>query len=89
MIIRYSPSFLTTLKKANVRIRKSFEEHITLFAKNAHNPHLSNHALKRKYQGYRSINITADWRAIYQEKQEGNELVAYFVALGTHKELYK
>lgn len=88
MIIRYSPLFFKTLKKLDVRIRKSFKEKILLFAKNPNDPQLNNHLLKREYQGLRSIDITADWRAVYQEKHEGGKETAYFVLIGTHKQLY-
>ena len=88
MIIRYSPLFFRILKKLDVRIRKSFKEHILLFSKNPNDPALNNHPLKRGYQGLRSIDITADWRAIYEEKHEGGEETAYFVLIGTHKQLY-
>ncbi len=88
MIVKYSPLFLQTLKKANVRIRKSFKEKILIFSKNPHDLELDNHLLKEPYQGLRSIDITADWRAIYKEKSEKEEAVAYFVILGTHEELY-
>lgn len=88
MIIRYSPIFFKTLKKLNVIIRKSLKERLLLFSKNPNDPQLNNHPLKREYQGLRSIDITADWRAIYEEKHEGEEETAYFVLIGTHKQLY-
>jgi len=88
MIIKYSPLFFKTLKKLDVRIRKSFKEQILLFSKNPNDPALNNHSLRREYQGLRSIDITADWRAIYEEKREGGEETAYFVLIGTHKQLY-
>jgi addiction module RelE/StbE family toxin len=87
---RYSPVFIQTLKKADVRIRKSFKERIIIFARNPNDPVLKNHALKREYKGYRSIDITADWRAIYEVIETGDhEKTAYFIAIGTHKELYE
>lgn len=89
MIIRYSSVFFKTLKKLGVRIRKSFKEKILLFSKNPEDLQLDNHPLKREWQGYKSIDITSDWRAIYKEIQKGEETVAYFVALGRHKELYR
>lgn len=88
MIVRYSPSFLSTLKKVDVRIRKSFKEEIAIFYKNPMDPRLDNHLLKREWIGYRSIDINANWRAIYKEIQEGENMVAYFVAIGTHKDLF-
>ena len=51
-------------------------------------PQLRNHPLRGKHVGKRSIDITADWRAIYEEKLEREEIIAYFIALGTHSQLY-
>ena len=36
----------------------------------------------------KSQDITNDYRAVYEEVPSGNETVAYFSLLGTHKELY-
>ena len=88
MKIVYDPAFVKTLKKINVRIRKSFKERILLFSKDPYSLQLDNHTLRKKYQGYRSIDITVDYRAIYKERQEGKEILAYFTLLGTHTELY-
>jgi addiction module RelE/StbE family toxin len=88
MRIQYDPDFLEKLKAVNVRIRNSFNERIELFKRNPHNSSLNNHALKEPYKGLRSIDITNDYRAVYEEVPEGTETVAYFSLLGTHKELY-
>jgi addiction module RelE/StbE family toxin len=89
MKVRYSPKFIRILKKIDVRIRNHFKQRILLFSKNPNNPQLHNHPLRDKWKGYRSINITNDWRAIYTEKAEDEEKVAYFIIIGTHKQLYK
>ena len=89
MNVKLSPGLLKKLKKSDVRIRKSFKERILVFSKNPQDLELDNHSLKREWKGYRSIDITSDLRAIYQEIQIGGETVAYFVALGTHNELYR
>ena len=89
MIVRYNAIFLKILKKKrNVRIRKDFKIAINLFYKGPLNKKLDNHELEREWEGYRSIDVNADWRAVYKEKREGNSLVAYFSAIGTHEELY-
>lgn len=88
MIVRYAPVIIKKLKKVDVRIRKRFKQHLKLFEKNPLDPILNNHPLGSKYSGYRSINITTDYRAIYQEKEEDDETVAYFTLFGTHQELY-
>lgn len=88
MRVAYDPAFYTMLKKVDVRIRNSIKEKIILFSKNSNDLQLNNHPLTREYQGYRSIDITADWRALYKEVQIGEETIAYFVLLGTHNQLY-
>jgi len=88
MTVRYDPAFLRQLKKLDVRVRKSFKEKLAIFIVDPFNPQLDNHTLRKKYPGYRSIDITVDYRALYQEKIEGDELIAYFVSIGTHTELY-
>ena len=83
-----TPFFFEKLKKVDVRIRKNFEEKIKIFEKNPFDSSLNNHLLKEPYEGLRSIDITNDYRAVYEEVPSGNETVAYFSLLGTHKELY-
>ena len=83
-----SPLFFEKLKKVDVRIRKSFEEKIVVFEKNPFDPRLNNHPLQEPYEGLRSIDITSDYRAVYEEVTSGRETVAYFSLLGTHRELY-
>ncbi len=88
MIVKYSPRFLGLLKKVDVKIRKSLKERIAIFIQNPNDLELNNHALRDEYLGYRSIDVTANWRAIFEELQEGKNTVAYFIGLGTHEELY-
>lgn len=88
MRVKYSPLFLTKVKKVDVRIYKSLREKIAIFIKDPNDPQLDNHELHEEWEGFRSIDITADWRAIYEEIDEAGDVVAYFEALGTHEELY-
>lgn len=82
-------SFIKQYKNADVRIRKAFDKQFLIFAKNPNDLGLRNHPLRDTWEGHRSIDINADWRAVYKEIQEGEEHIAYFVALGTHKQLYE
>lgn len=66
--------------------RRHFKKRRDLFLENPFHPLLNNHALQGVYQGYRSINITGDLGAIY-EKVDSDTV--YFIALGTHSELYE
>lgn len=89
MRVRLAPKLIRKLKKQDVRIRNGFKSAINIFSKDPHDPQLDNHPLQREWEGFRSIDITADWRAIFEYKQVGDEIVAYFVALGTHDKLYE
>ena len=80
--------FIAQYKKTDVRIRKEVDEKLKLFQQNPQELGLNNHSLRDTWEGYRSINITNDYRAIYKEVKEGEEINAYFVDIGTHEELY-
>ena len=89
MKVQLAPELIVKLKKQDVRTLKSFKQAIELFSEDPNNLELDNHELSREWKGFRSIDVTADLRAVYQEDSEGNKPMAYFVAFGTHKELYK
>ncbi|MBU1327344.1 type II toxin-antitoxin system RelE/ParE family toxin [Patescibacteria group bacterium] len=89
MRIDYSRPFLKQLRKTPVEVRKVFQSRLDLFVSNPHHPLLRNHKLTGKYQGCRSINITGDWRAIYEERDELFEPYILFLTLGTHNQLYR
>lgn len=88
MNVQFSKEFLRTYKKVDVRIQNSIDKEINLFKKNPMDSSLNSHELQREYAGLRSIDITADYRAIYEEVTEGEETFAFFIIFGTHNELY-
>lgn len=89
MNVQLDSDFTKKLKKQRVLVRKNFKERIIIFSKDPDYPKLNNHPLREKWEGYRSIDITDDWRAIYKEIRIRGEIIAYFVAIGTHEELYR
>ncbi|MDO8657272.1 MAG: type II toxin-antitoxin system mRNA interferase toxin, RelE/StbE family [Candidatus Levybacteria bacterium] len=90
MKVRYSKRFIKQYKKAGRKIQEKADKVILLFSKNPADYQLRNHLLYGKYQGRRSIDVTGDWRAVYREvKDENNNSYAYFIALGTHSQLYR
>ncbi len=88
MKIQLSSYFHRKIKKENIRIQKSFKEALQLFMLNPFDPQLNNHPLKDSWRGCRSIDITADYRAIYEEINEDDNVIAHFITIGTHQELY-
>lgn len=88
MTIKYTSEFLSLLKKQNVRVRKSFKKAVDLFSQNPNDPVLKNHNLAREWKGYKSINVTSDYRAIFREVTLNDETIVYFTTIGTHEKLY-
>lgn len=86
MKVIFSKQFLKDLDKSPLSIQEAFEKRFTIFLRNPFHSLLHNHPLKGKFSLYRSININGDWRAIFRtiEKDE-----IFFLAIGTHSELYK
>lgn len=91
MKIKFSKEFLKQYKKADIRVKQRVDEKLLIFEKNPMEPSLRNHPLRGVYLGGRSIDITADWRAIYKELPsiEKTVYIAYFTTLGTHNQLYR
>lgn len=71
--------------KLSLKLKKKFKERRNIFLNNEFDPLLDNHSLQGKYKGYRSIDITGDFRVIYKTIRR-NTVV--FIIIGTHSELY-
>ena len=87
MQIGYSKRFKKQLKKSPRQIKCAFRERLHLFIQNKHHRLLDNHELTGKWQPYKSINITGDWRAVYKEYDDGE--IIFFADIGKHSQLYK
>jgi len=85
MVIRYLPKFKKQYKKLPPKIRQRFSERVELLVENRTDPQLRLHPLKGSYQGYWSIDITGDIRALFI--QRGDEIII-FALIGTHSQLY-
>lgn len=66
-------------------IKIKLAERITLFMSEPRNIILNNHKLNGKYDGYRSINITGDYRMVFEELSDGAVRV---IDIDTHPNLY-
>ena len=85
MIINFHKEFTKNFKKQPPKIKEKFKERLLLFEEEEFEPILNNHALKGKWLGYRSINVTGDIRAIF--KRSPMEVI--FVAIDSHSNLYR
>lgn len=87
--IDFSTKFLKQYKKIPIETKRAWIKRFALFSQDPSNQQLNNHPLTGKLKGFRSINITGDWRAIYSERRNGDKIIIIFEALGTHSQLYK
>lgn len=87
--IEFTPFFDEQRKAAPEEVRKAFLETLSLFLEDPDHPMLRNHALKEKLAGYRSIDVTDDYRALFKESYSGERKVITFHMIGTHKDLYE
>jgi addiction module RelE/StbE family toxin len=87
--VEFSDRFERQLQDAPDEIKAVFADTLIFFALDPNHPGLRNHALTGKLAGYRSINVTEDWRAVFREEQAGERNVIKFYQIGTHKDLYE
>ena len=85
MIVGFKRGFDKRTRRLPHPIRKALADRLRIFVESPHHPLLNNHALSGKLRGYRSINITGDWRVIYQPI--GTD-AALLVDADTHHNLY-
>ena len=85
MVIKATKKFERQFDKLPRGIQERFEERIALFAENPYHTTLHNHKLTGNRKGYRSINITGDYRVVYSEFDG----FVFLREIGTHSQLYR
>jgi len=86
MRVRFTKRFSKQYDRSPQKVKNAFNKKLELFIRDSRHPILNNHPLIGQYKGFRSINVTGDWRALYSEF-ESSELV-FFEFIGTHSQLY-
>ena len=84
MHVSFSSRFEKQYKKLPKDLQQKVRNRVTLLTQESSNSLLGNHPLKDQYAGCRSINITGDYRAIFELYPN----LLHFIAVGTHGELY-
>lgn len=72
-------------KKLPRNLQDRLWERLAILIEDESSPLLHDHKLKPPYDGYRSINITGDYRLVYKKLDAETY---YLRAIGTHHELY-
>ncbi len=78
-------NFEKSYARMDKSIKSAFKDRRNLLLIDSLHLLLNNHGLHGKWQGYRSINISGDIRAIY--KMEG--FICVFIEIGSHAQLFK
>jgi len=86
MKVFFSKKFKKDFSRLDQKIRLAVKNRIQIFSTDPYHIELSNHPLKGKFQNYRSINISGDFRAVYKEISEAEVM---FTTIGTHSQLYR
>jgi mRNA-degrading endonuclease YafQ of YafQ-DinJ toxin-antitoxin module len=84
MDIIYKKRFEKNFKVLPEKIKNRFYDRLQLFIEDKNNNLLNNHSVGRAFPNCRSINITGDYRAIFEDG--GDKII--FITIGTHSELY-
>ena len=82
--IKYHAVFLKQFDKLQREIQKAFYRRLALFRQDQFHSLLNNHRLSGRHADKRSINVTGDFRALYQEENG----VVIFKLIGTHHQLF-
>jgi len=77
--------FEKAFQKMPTKLQDRFYQVTALYAENKDHKQLNNHPLIGKFSGYRSLNLTGDWRIIFEEID--SETIK-LVNIGTHSQLY-
>ena len=85
MKVRFHRNFEKLFAKVPAKVQKRFGERLAVFLADPFDESLRNHPLTGEWAGFRSINVTGDYRAIYKAVDESTVL---FEAIGTHSKLY-
>lgn len=85
--LRLHKDFIKQAANLKPAQKKRLQAALKLFQLDPTNPDLYKHPLSGQWKGYYSIAFGGDWRAHFELTD--NYSVAWFVACGTHSQLYK
>ena len=85
MVIIFDKSFYKGYEKLSKKKQEQFWDRLELFKEDQNNPQLNNHKLYSPYNGFYSINISGDVRAIYEKI---DKKMILFIKIGTYSQLY-
>jgi addiction module RelE/StbE family toxin len=86
MNVIFHKRFEKMAQKLSPKVKQKMAERLELFTNDPLNSQLRIHALHTPYKSSYSIDITGDYRAIYELLDDDTAL---FTHIGTHSQLYR
>jgi len=86
MEIHLHKTFKKQFKKLSPKIKRNYFERVNLFLKEPLHQLLDNHSVDYIYPNWRSINITGNYRVLFEPQDDDSVM---FMKVGTHSQLYK
>lgn len=84
-IIRFNRNFKKQYKRLTPKAKDKFADNLRIFIVDPSYAALRLHALRKKFEGYYSINVSGDLRALFTKDEE----LVTFAAIGTHTQIYR
>jgi addiction module RelE/StbE family toxin len=78
-------TFDKVFEKLHPKVQNKCYEVLETYARNKHDTLLHNHALVGRFLGYGSINVSGDYRIIFEAVDDET---IHLVNIGTHSQLY-
>lgn len=85
VIVKYSPTFLKSLRKFPKSQLKFLAQKEKIFHENQFDPRLKTHKLKGELSEFHSFSVSYHWRIVFHFEDKN---IVVFDAIGTH-EVYR
>ena len=82
--MQFHKNFKKRFVKIPLKIQEQFYKRLDLFLEDKFDKTLNNHFVGKIFPSCRSINVSGDYRAIFED--QGDK--AIFITIGTHSDLY-
>ncbi len=85
MNVLFTKKFTKQFRKLPDKSRHQFHSRLELFLTDQNHALLRRHALKGKYAGYYSLDVSGDLRAVFRYQSQNSVI---FSLIGTHSRIY-
>ena len=88
MEVKFHKNFKKKFNKLPVKLQEQFYERLELFFQNKFDKILNNHSVDKVFSNCSSINVSGDYRAIFDLDKDGNIVILLILRIKHRKEVY-